>query len=246
MKSKRQALFLLVSVGLLVMGTGCANFGTIEVGPDRTDTERVEAGDVAAVDATVEMGVGELQIEQGGDSLLDATFNYNVDAWAPVVEYSTSGNQGQLVVRQPEANVDNIGIPDADIRYQWDLQFGDDVPLDLTINLGVGESDLQLSGLPLRNLDINTGVGQTNIDLSGDWQEDVDVRISGGVGETVLMLPRSTGVRLQSETALGNLTVNGLRRDGDVYTNDAFGASDVTMDIEIRGGVGSITIDVVE
>ena len=37
---------------------------------------------------------------------------------------------------------------------------------------------------------------------------------------------------------------SGLTKDGDTYTNDAYGESDVTLNIEIDAGIGKINLDV--
>ena len=37
----------------------------------------------------------------------------------------------------------------------------------------------------------------------------------------------------------------GLKKVGDSYVNDAYGESDVTLDVDVRGGVGEINLEVV-
>jgi hypothetical protein len=225
---------------LLLLTTGCG-IPRVRVGPTQTDTRVVERGNAESVRVDIKMGIGELEVNDGTDNLLDADFTYNIEDWAPEVDYDVDGNQGRLTIQQPDGNID--GIPDDDIRYEWDLKLADDVPVDLRVDLGVGESALELSGLALTNLDINTGVGDVTIDLTGDWEQSFNVDIDGGIGEATVYLPSNVGVRVETDTGIGTLNVIGLTRNGDIYTNEAYGSTDVTLDISISGGVGEITLE---
>jgi hypothetical protein len=44
---------------------------------------------------------------------------------------------------------------------------------------------------------------------------------------------------------LGEINTEDLQREGEAYVNDAYGDSDVTLDVDIRGGVGQINLEVV-
>jgi hypothetical protein len=57
-------------------------------------------------------------------------------------------------------------------------------------------------------------------------------------------LPSDVGVRIEVDTGIGSVDTNGLSKDGDTYTNGAYGESDVTLRINIEGGVGKINLDV--
>ncbi|MFZ1398000.1 MAG: toast rack family protein [Candidatus Promineifilaceae bacterium] len=232
---------LLLLAGLFLLA-GCIN--RVAVGPIQTEVQSVELGDVDSVRVDVQMGVGELNVSGGQANLLDAEFNYNIESWRPEVIYEQRGNIGELQITQPDGEIN--GIPDDDIHYNWDLIFLNDVPLELDIDLGVGEGNLTLGDLYLQNLVVDTGVGETTIDLTGDVRESYDVRINGGVGKTTVYLPDGVGLRVEASTGIGSLVVNGLARDGDSdgYTNEAYGSADVTLTLDISGGIGEITVQV--
>ena len=116
---------------------------------------------------------------------------------------------------------------------------------NLDISGGAGNVDLNLNGSrSLSRLDFGAGAGEVTIDLTGDWQNDLDARIAGGLGNINLRVPAGVGVNIDVETGVGSIDANGLTKDGDTYTNDANGTSDVTLRIEISGGVGQINLDV--
>ena len=234
---KVKLMLALSSVFLLI---GCVN--RVAVGPTQTDSQSVELGNAESVQAAIKMGVGQLNIRGGATNLMDAEFTYNIEDWRPEVDYQQRGDIGELQVSQPDAEIN--GIPDDNIEYRWDIALQNAIPLDLNVDLGVGESELNLSGLALQDLVVDTGVGSAVIDLTGPWQDSFDVRINGGVGETTVYLPENVGLHMAADTGIGSLVVNGLQKDGDVYTNAAYGNSDVSITLEINGGIGEITVQV--
>ncbi|MCA9874087.1 MAG: hypothetical protein KC441_10545 [Anaerolineales bacterium] len=237
---KNMWLFVGVTAVLLLTITGC--IGTFDVGPTQTESQSIELGDADTAQATIKMGVGELSINGGAANLMDGEFTYNIEQWKPEVSYEIRRGEGQLEVSQPEVT-DINGIPNNDINYKWDLRFANDVPMTMAVDLGAGKSDLVLGDIFLTDLNINVGVGETNIDLTGDWRESANINVKGGVGSTTLKLPQNVGVRVNTNTGLGSVDVYGLIRNGDVYTNDLYGQSDVELEISVSGGVGAIRIE---
>ena len=53
------------------------------------------------------------------------------------------------------------------------------------------------------------------------------------------------GVRVRAEGGLGKINAEGFWREGQAYVNNAYGDSDVTLDVDVRGGVGTINLEVV-
>ena len=262
MNRKRYLLASLLVVGLLLFATTGCDSGA-RVGDLQTKSESIELGDAETVDVEIKMGAGELDVSGGADELLEATYTYNVDELEPEATYS----EGKLIVQHADVKGGIRTFFDLDdYRNEWDLRFNEDVPMEMNIDLGAGRSNLTLGSLALTGLDINAGAGDVDVDLSGsqsltrldydmgagrvtldltgNWQQDMDASIDGGVGELTLSLPRDVGVRVEVDTGIGSVVTSGLTKDGDTYTNDAYGESDVTLNIEIDAGVGKINLDV--
>lgn len=259
--NKRNVLTSFLFIVVLLIIAGCEEGA--RVGDLQTRSETVELGDAESVNVEIEMGAGELDASGGANDLLEATFTYNVEELDPQVTYS----DGNLRVRHGDVQGGIGTFFDLDeYRNEWDLRFNNDVAMEMSIDLGAGRTSLELGSLALTGLDVRAGAGDVNLDLSGsqslnqlefdmgagalmmdltgDWQDDLDARIRGGVGELTLSLPRDVGVRVDVTTGIGEVDSSGLNRDGDTYTNDAFGESDVTLRIDIDGGVGRINLDV--
>ena len=236
---KRLVLMLVAAVAVALFAGAC---GGQRVGELQRQSQSVDVQQARSVRADLEIGAGELNLTGGADRLMEADFSYNVADWEPEVNYDVSGDRGTLSVRQGEGGGANLG---GDARNEWDIRFNDEVPTDLSVQMGAGESDLDLDSLTLRGLDLEMGAGRTTIDLTGAYGSDLLARIRGGVGEASVLLPSEVGVRVEAQGGLGQINAEGLRKEGDSYINDAYGDSDVTLDVDIKGGVGQINLEVV-
>ncbi|MGC9521752.1 MAG: toast rack family protein [Anaerolineae bacterium] len=142
--------------------------------------EVVEVQDAEVVDALIQMGTGQLDVSGGGTSLLVGHFEYTRPRWRPEVAYDVTGGVGHLKVCQPSLQQLLDGSP----GYTWTLRFGDQVPLDLALKLGAGETHLALGGTRLRHLDAAIGSGGLMADLSGAMADLEAVSLQTGSGRT--------------------------------------------------------------
>jgi N-terminal domain of toast_rack, DUF2154 len=234
-----------VVVLLIVMMAGTAVFagacGVKQVGDLQRQSQSVDVGEARSVRADLRMGAGELNLSGGADALMEAVFSYNVAEWEPEVDYEVSGDTGALSVKQDII----AGVPVGEARNEWDIRLDDEVPTDLNVQMGAGESDLDLDSLTPTGLTLHMGSGKTTVDLTGDYAQDFDVRIQGGVGEATVLLPSEVGAQVSVEGGLGKANAEGLQKEGNSYVNEAYGDSGVTLDVDIQGGVGRITLEVV-
>jgi hypothetical protein len=221
--------FALVGCGLL----------TTSVNDVWTVSQSVNLESADSANVQIEFPAGELKVQGGTSSLMDASFRYNVDDWQPQVNYSENGTQGELVVSQPGDDKLPVG---GGLVNEWDIQLGENIPMELLIRTGAGNSQLDLGTLDMNSLTVETGAGVTTVDLTGNWQHDVDVSIQGGVGELTVNLPSEMGVRVELETALVTVTANGLIKDENGYVNQAFGTAPHTLTLNLQAGVGSVVL----
>src|SRR5215207_4887451 len=205
-----------------------------QVGKMQSESKSVDLKNAQTARAQLEMGAGELHITGGADQLMEGEFSYNVSEWKPKVSYDVSGQEGELVVKQGSANSGSLG---AKARNEWDISLNEEVPTDLVVKMGAGESALDLDSLTLTGLDLNMGAGKTTVDLTGDYAQSFDASIKGGVGEATVLLPSEDGVKAKAEGGLGTINAKGLQSVGDSYVNDAYGESDVNLSVEVQGGV---------
>lgn len=210
----------------------------VRVGELREDVQTVQLGEAEVVKVELRMGAGELRLHGGAAELMKGYFEYNVDRWKPEVDYSVFGRRGILEVRQGKTE----GVPIGNTKNRWDIGLNDDVPLEVVINFGAGEGNLDFKDMQLRYLDIDMGVGELNIDLSGEWEQDLEVDIDGGIGSAKIYLPKNIGVRVKVDGAIGSVKAPNLNKDGNVYTNDVYSHTDISIDVKIDAGIGSIDL----
>ena len=137
-----------------------------------------------------------------------------------------------------------LGI--TDFRNNWTINLEDSVPMDLSVDVGGGSGDLLLAGLSLTSLDITLGAGIYTIDLTGDWTKNLDVTIDAGAADVTLRLPKDVGARVNVEEGPHTIEATGLTKDGAIYTNAAYGVSDVTIKVDLGVGIGTINLQVIE
>jgi uncharacterized protein DUF2154 len=237
-------IVMMAATAALAGACGTQRGGTQQqqVGEMQRQSQSIQAQNAQSVRASLKMGAGELTLTGGADQLMEAEFSCNVANWKPKVNYEVSGETGELIVRQGSGGGIRLG---GEARNEWDIRFNDEVPTDLVVQMGAGESDLDLDSLTLRGLDLQMGAGKTTVDLTGDYAQDFEASIQGGVGEATVQLPSEVGVRARAEGGIGTINAEGLQQEGSTYVNDAYGDSDVTLRVDIQGGIGEINLEVV-
>ncbi len=208
-------------------------------GKTQEETQTVELGEAESVEIDLDIGTGELRLYGGSGELMEGSFVYNVERWKPEIDYSVSGTRGLLKIRQGKSS----GMPVGKKRNRWDISLNNDVPLDLRIDFGAGKGKLDLRGLMLESLNIDMGVGSLTLDLADEWKQDLDVSIDGGVGSATVYLPEDVGVRVRVDKGIGSVHARGMHKEGHVYTNDAYGKTEVSIDMDIEAGIGSINLE---
>lgn len=203
-----------------------------------TESKTVEAAGAEAVEVNVKMGAGELRVSGGAQALMEADFTYRARRRPPEVDYRVAGDKGFLAVRQRRGGPVFFGSS----RNEWDIRLNSRIPADLKIDLGAGESRLDLAEMVLRSLTVDMGVGEMRLDLRGKQDRDLDVTIDGGIGSGTIYLPQEVGVRVRVDGGIGSVEAHEFHKEGKVYTNDAYGKSPVTVDINIDAGIGSIDL----
>src|SRR5215218_6961589 len=239
-------LSIVMMAATTVLAGACSTQGgsTPKVGKMHHISQAVDPKNAQSARAQLKMGAGELNLTGGTDKLMEGEFAYNVSGWEPKVSYDVSGKKGELVVKQGSAK--DVGLSGrARARNEWDISLNDEVPTDLVVQLGAGESDLDLDSLTLTGLDLQMGAGKTTVDLTGDYTRDFDATREGGVGEATVLLPSEVGVKAKAEGGLGKINAKGLKKVGDSYVNDAYGESDVNLNVDVQGGIGAINLEVV-
>jgi len=125
----------------------------------------------------------------------------------------------------------------------WNVGLNPDIPLDLVFETGASKSRIDLSALKVTELTIRTGASSTELVLP-EKAGHTRARISSGAASVEVRVPVGTAARIRGTMGLGSLNVDGQRfpRKDSVYESDGFAAAENTVELDIEGGVGSVSV----
>lgn len=233
MKRKKTVAVLVLLAGILA-ASAC-----VRPGPMQERTTSVPLGDAESANIRLRMSAGEMRVHGGSpEPLLTASFRYNLRRREPVVEHHTFGKEARVTIEQRRSPGFSFGRT----RNSWDLQLTDRIPLELEVSCGAGQANLDLRDVKVKRLNMRMGAGEVELDLSGDRSVSVEGSIRGGVGSGMIYLPANIGVRARIHGGLGSISAPGFTKNEHVYTNEAYGKTDVSIDLEIHAGIGSIDL----
>ena len=141
-------------------------------------------------------------------------------------------------------NGPSIGLPYfADSQNSdWKLGLSPNIPLVLRIKTGVGKSEIDLSKLRVTDFALEGGVGAMTVTLPASGR--VTARIESGVGSTKIRIPNGMKARIRASSGIGEVRILGsYERNGDEYTSSGFETASNRLELEIKGGIGQITVE---
>ncbi len=112
------------------------------------------------------------------------------------------------------------------------------------IKNGVGSLDaVGLGNLNFRELEFEGGVGGANLDFSGDWRGNADISIQVGVGGVTLRMPRSLGVRVDTQKHfLSGFHLDGFTKRDSYYYSENYDTAQVRVSLRVVTGVGGFRV----
>jgi len=218
---------------ILTAATAC-----VKVGERHEINKSIPLDNAQSLEVDLRMSAGELQLGGGAAGLMDGRFQTNIERWKPKIQYNLDGSRGRLTIEQRR----NSGFSLGRAENTWDVRLNDKIPIDLRARFGAGEAKLILGTLNIQDLDLKMGVGDLTLDMAGYGQKGFRGRFKGGIGHASLYLPQNIGVRVTVHGGLGSIDASGFNVDHRVYTNDAYGKSEATIDLEIDAGIGSLDL----
>lgn len=155
---------------------------------------------------------------------------------------------------------------------EWDIALAPNIPYQLGIKGGIGETDIDLSNLLADAIKLETGVGKVGLTLpaqekafaasisGGVGKTDLSIpagakgklKISGGVGEVIVSVAADAALRIKANAGLGsvNLPDGFVRVKGEnnfvgvsgVWESANFAEAEKRIIVDFDGGVGSFSL----
>lgn len=128
--------------------------------PVEREEKKIELTDERALEVNVDFGAGNLEIASGPSNLvLDARVEYEpryVDFFA---DYRKRGDVGVLDLSSELHH----SMFDNDIKNTWRMGLTDQVPIELTMDVGAADADLDFTNLKLTGADLDVGAADASI-----------------------------------------------------------------------------------
>ncbi|MCI0552653.1 MAG: toast rack family protein [Anaerolineae bacterium] len=199
-----------------------------EAGPDVTDEIKVADPESDETRLSLNFGAGELKLSSGAEGLVEGTALYNVKELKPEV----ARNGGDIQIKQ--GDLDGL-MPFEGMKNRWDLQLGK-TPMDLEIDAGAYEGNMELGGLALKTLTVKDGAAHVNLSFS----EPNLIEMS--------RLAYSTGASEVTLIGLANANFDTFDFDGGAgsYSLDFSGELQRDASVEINSGLSELILIVPE
>ncbi len=205
------------------------------VGPNARNEWNLAINEDIPMDLSIDMSSGNCDFNMGSSMLK----TLEIDSSSGNVDAILLGNQSLL----QEVNIDmSSGATSLDLSGDYPSLFM------MRIESSSGNVDADLNGnySSLSSVDIDLSSGNAFVDLSGNWGSDVQVEIAASSGKITLLMPQDVGVYVDAHTSSGNIDASGFRLDGDNYVNDAYGKSNVTINVKATASSGNIELQLVD
>lgn len=153
----------------------------------------------------------------------------------------------------------------------WEIGLTPEIPLALTVDVGTGKTELDLTRLKLESLVVDGGTGQVEITLPEDrgrytFNLDVstgsakvkipagaslDLNVDGGTGSLVIEVAKDAGVQVEvADGGVGKLNLpagydkvrDGNDDDEGVWENQSYTSTAAPVRIKLDISTGSVTI----
>lgn len=157
------------------------------------------------------------------------------------------GNKPKVTVKEKggttEVDVNqHIGWLNRIPEGQTDLQITDQIPVDLWLKLGATELKADFSKINLDFLSLHAGAGTNNVKL-GSKSTKTTVEINAGASEVKVMVPKTSGLRVQRETGISSVEYSNLEMGEEdskrVRQSTNFGAVN-NIEVNLKAGVSTV------
>jgi hypothetical protein len=228
--------FAVLGAALWLSGTGAGSGQA-----PRSEEIAQPLGEVEQAELTIDPGIGRLHIGAAADSpnLVEGSVDM-AQREQLVQDFTVQGQRAGFTLRTQSTSFGPFATGWAGQRL-WDLRLSPRVPLRLDASLGLGEMDLDFSGLTLEHLDVELGLGQAIIALPEEGQ--VEARIEGAMGQTIVVIPEGMAARVRLDTGIaGRQLPDDYRCVDDVCTSADYETADHQVDVEVSQAIGNLVI----
>ena len=228
---------------LFLIGLGLWFTWTGSHGEQRPELEEVTIPLEGAERARILMqhGAGQVRVDASADvdELVAGTFTGGLDH-----DRALRGDTVHVRLRPHGAYISRCFMPWIWGRgLDWQVGLSRRIPLSLKVDAGMSSTSLDLSQLQVIEFRLKTGLSSTEVTLpasAGHTRAHVD----SGLASVKIRVPEGVAARIETETGLGSTSIDRRRfpRKGNVYQSEDYDMADNKVEIQVKTGLGSVTI----
>jgi hypothetical protein len=195
--------------------------------------------DTAPISAHIDYAAGKLELRPAAGALLyHASVRYDATRTEPFTRFDTLSRILSLGVHLRDLHIEN-GEKESDAGSMH-AELSPRVPVDLTVDLGAVEADMQLGGLRVADLTLHCGAADVTSHFDQPNRATLrQITLQVGAAQVKMMDLANAGVsRINAEIGAGSLTLDltgALAHDVDVTASLALGG--ITVNVAPDDGV---------
>ena len=196
----------------------------------RTMTSARQLWGTEAVAVKVEYGAGRLELNAADrPTLYRMEMRYDEERFSPVSTFDEKSRRLHLAVAGKEGRRNNVSLKEGS---RTEISLTREVPLDIDLDFGAGEAEIDLGGLRIRRLDVSTGASETSIGF--DQPNPIRAeRVNINSGASQLRVTELGNARFERFTFQGGVGETTLDFTGD-WQADAVAS--------VKMGIGSVVL----
>jgi hypothetical protein len=186
----------------------------------------------APLDVQVRYGAGELRLEPVDARMLyRMEMRYDERHFTPITEYDADRNTLRLGTEGSRQGRGRMNVREGGSAT---ISLSREVPIDLQLQFGAGEAEIELGGMALRRLALSTGASETRVRFSSPNRIEADeIRIEAGAASLAVSdLANTRAGRFQFQGGVGSTTLD----FGGEWTRSASAS--------VQIGIGSVVLRV--
>jgi hypothetical protein len=228
MNAKIISAILVLTLASMACGFGIDLPERQKAGPEIKESITVADPKSDETRLSLTFGAGKLTLSPGAQNLVDGIAIYNVEDLKP--EIQKNGNSIEI----KQGDFKSLP-PFNDMKNEWDLKLSN-TPLDLTIQAGAYDANLELGGLALKSLTVRDGAANVGLSFSKPNQTEMSI------------LRYETGASDVKLTGLSNANFSTLTFSGGAgnYTLDFSGELQRDAVVTIESGLGNLSLIIPE
>lgn len=193
----------------------------------------IDRNSLSEAQVQIEFGAGELNVEAGAapGKLLEGEFTDDV-------ECQLRGSR--LKIHSRPYFWDWWGWRQG---HRWDIRLTRDIPLELRLQVGACQTDLDLSDLRVADLTVECGAADLRVHFPRE-AGTTRATVKAGAASVRLSVPEGVAARITATMAIGSFNVDTRRfpRSGSGYASPDYDTAANKLDLRIEGGVGQVQV----